>query len=52
MTAYKTQLEHYTQVHNLNDRTLLGRLVLIDRYNTMVQLDARTASAKVYVPSP
>ena len=52
MTAYKTQLKQYTQVHNLNDRTLLGRLVLIDRYNTMVQQDARTASAKGLVSSP
>ena len=52
MTAYKTQLKQYTQVHNLNDRTLLGRLVLIDQYNTMVQQDARTASAKGLISSP
>jgi hypothetical protein len=52
MTAYKTQLDHYPQVNNINDRTLLGRLVLIDRYNAMVQQDARTASAKGLVPSP
>lgn len=52
MTAYKKQLDHYTQVHNLNNRTLLGQLVLIDRYNVLVQQDARTASVKVTVPSP
>lgn len=52
MSAYKPQLEQYIQVHHLNDRTLLGRLVLIDRYNIMVRQDARTASAKILVPSP
>ena len=52
MTAYKKQLTRYIQTHNLNDRTLLGRLILINRYNSMVEQDARTASAKSFVPSP
>ncbi len=52
MTAYKAKLDHYVQVHNLNNRTLLGRLVLIDQYNTMVRQEARMASVKGLVSSP
>ena len=46
MTAYDRELQTYVQRHNLNTRTLLGRLVLIDQYNFLVQKDPRTASAR------
>ena len=51
MTTYKKQLDQYVQVHNINTRTLLGRLVMIDRYNILVEQDAKTASAKGVIPS-
>jgi hypothetical protein len=46
MTAYDRELQTYVQRHNINTRTLLGRLVLIDHYNFLVQKDPRTASAR------
>lgn len=46
MTSYDQELREYVLKHNLNDRSLLGRLVLIDRYNQLVQQDPRTASAR------
>lgn len=52
MTAYDKVLRKYIQVHNINDRNLFGRLVLIDRYNTLVEQDAKTASVKGVVVAP
>ena len=46
MTTYSRQLQGYVHSHNINDRSLLGRLVLIDRYNSLVAQDAKTASVK------
>ncbi|MVM38441.1 hypothetical protein GO730_14110 [Spirosoma sp. HMF3257] len=52
MRAYDKVLQHYIEVHNINDRALLGRLLLIDRYNTLVEQDAKTASARNRVVAP
>lgn len=52
MTMYDRELRNYVIRHNLNDRTLLGRLMLIDQYNLMVQYDTKTASAKSYGNAP
>ncbi|MFD2936776.1 hypothetical protein [Spirosoma flavum] len=46
MTTYDHELRQYVRDHNINDRTILGRLVLIDRYNSLVQHESKTASAK------
>ena len=46
MANHAPELQQYTLSHNLNDRTLLGRLVLINQYNYLVQQDAKTASIK------
>lgn len=46
MTAYDEQLHHFVAKHNINDRFLLGRLVVISHYNWLVQQDSKTASAK------
>lgn len=52
MIIYDQELTRYVQRHNLNDRTLLARLVLIDQYNILVQHDTRTASARQYGTAP
>lgn len=52
MRAHDKALQHYVQVHNINDRSLLGRLLVIDRYNTLVEQDAKTASAKGTIVAP
>lgn len=46
MTTYHEELRQYILTHNINDRALPGRLLLISRYNTMVQYDPKTASNK------
>lgn len=46
MTAYDEQLHSFVAKHNINDRLLLGRLVVISHYNWLVQQDSKTASAK------
>lgn len=46
MTSYDRELNQYVERHNINNRTLAGRLVLIDRYNWMVQHDSKAASTK------
>lgn len=51
MTAYDRELQAYVQRHNINTRTLLGRLVLINQYNFLVQKDPRTASARESINS-
>ena len=48
MTAYDQELQHYAQKHNLNTRSLLGRLVLIDHYNFLAQKNTQSASARSY----
>ena len=52
MTTYDQPLRNYRQNHNISDRTVVGRLVLIDRYNAMVQSDLKSASAKIRAGSP
>ncbi|WP_223860353.1 hypothetical protein [Spirosoma validum] len=52
MTTYDRELRKYVVSHNLNDKTLLGRLVLIDHYNLLVYYEAKTASAKSYGNAP
>ncbi|GAB4040502.1 hypothetical protein [Spirosoma jeollabukense] len=51
MMTYDRELQAYVQQHNINTRTLLGRLVLIDQYNSLVHKDTGTASARESVPS-
>jgi hypothetical protein len=46
MTTYDQELRQYVLTHNINDRMSPGRLMLIDRYNTLVQKDSKTASVK------
>ncbi|GAB2527211.1 hypothetical protein [Spirosoma aerophilum] len=46
MTTYDRELNQYVLNHNINNRTLAGRLVLIDRFNWMVQHDPKAASNK------
>lgn len=50
MTAYDRELHQYALSHNINDRTLPGRLVLINHYNWLVQHDTKAASARETVP--
>ena len=52
MTTYKKELRQYTLTHNINDRVLAGRLVLIDRYNWFVQHDSKAASVKSVADAP
>ncbi|GAB3942920.1 hypothetical protein GCM10028805_08300 [Spirosoma harenae] len=46
MTTYDKQLQTYVQRHNINNRSLFGRLLLIHQYNMMVEQDAKLASTK------
>ncbi|GAB4034550.1 hypothetical protein [Spirosoma gilvum] len=46
MTRYDKQLQKYIDTHNINDRLLFGRLLLINQYNLMIEQDAKTASTK------
>ncbi|MBN8821254.1 MULTISPECIES: hypothetical protein [unclassified Spirosoma] len=46
MTRYDKQLKKYIDTHNINDRLLFGRLVLINQYNLMIEQDVKTASTK------
>ncbi|WP_338874594.1 hypothetical protein WBJ53_03150 [Spirosoma sp. SC4-14] len=46
MMSYDRELKQYVMTHNINDRTILGRLVIIDHFNHLVQQDPKTASAK------
>lgn len=46
MTTYQQELRTYATTRNINERSLLGRLVLVDRYNYLVQQDPKTASAR------
>ncbi|GAB3491856.1 hypothetical protein GCM10027341_05320 [Spirosoma knui] len=46
MKTYDEQLQRYQLVHNINERTILGRLVLINQYNLLVQQDQETASIR------
>ena len=48
MTAYDKLLQEYVLVHNINTRSLLGRLVIINHYNYLVQQDNQMASFKQY----
>ncbi|GAB4028017.1 hypothetical protein [Spirosoma koreense] len=49
MTTYDKEIQDYVLRHNINTRSLHGRLVMIDHYNFLVQHDTRTASAREYV---
>ena len=46
MMNYNREIQQYVQKHNINDRTIPGRLVLINHYNWLVQHDTKAASAK------
>ncbi|GAB3890324.1 hypothetical protein GCM10028825_26750 [Spirosoma agri] len=46
MTAYAQKIQQYVDTHNINERSLLGRLVVVDHYNFLVQQDPETASVK------
>ena len=48
MMAYDQPLQKYITIHNINSRSLLGRLVIINHYNYLVQQDDRMASFKQY----
>lgn len=48
MTAYDQPLQKYIATHNINSRSLLGRLVIINHYNYLVQQDNHMASFKQY----
>ena len=52
MTTYDRQLQQYVQRHNINDRSLFGRLLLIHQYNIMVEQDAKLASTKGFAVAP
>lgn len=52
MTTYDKELQAYVAIHNINDRTLPGRLVLIDYYNFLTQQDSRSASARQDTGTP
>lgn len=46
MMNFDRQIRRYATTHNINDRSLQGRLVLICHYNFLVQQDPRSASVK------
>lgn len=46
MRGYERELRRYVLAHNIDDRTLPGRLVLIDHYNWLMQNDTKAASSK------
>lgn len=46
LARYDRELKQYVHIHNINDRSLLGRLVLIDRYNIMDRQNQQSASAR------
>jgi hypothetical protein len=46
MMNYNREIRQYVLKHNINDRSLPGRLVLINHYNWLVQHDTKAASAK------
>ncbi|UFH53848.1 hypothetical protein [Spirosoma sp. KNUC1025] len=52
MNAYDQKLQEFVITHNINTRTTIGRLILVDHYNFLVQQDARTASAKTQNSKP
>ena len=52
MTTYSKELRHYIQTHNINDRSTLGRIVIIERYNSLVQQESKTASSKGFTSAP
>ncbi|AKD57080.1 hypothetical protein [Spirosoma radiotolerans] len=52
MTTFKKEIRQYVQTHNINDRLLPGRLLLIDRYNWFVQHDSKAASVKGVADAP
>lgn len=46
MRGYEREIRQYVLSHNIDDRTLTGRLVLIDHYNWLIQHDTKAASVK------
>ncbi len=52
MTTYDRELHQYVLTHNINDRSLHGRLILISHYNWLVQFDTKAASTKEHVNAP
>jgi|GEM_PF-1552905 len=47
LMSYDRELKQYIMTHNINDRSLLGRLIIIDHFNHLVQQDPKTASVKL-----
>ncbi|MFD2569879.1 hypothetical protein ACFSUS_04490 [Spirosoma soli] len=46
LITHDRELQHFQRIHNINDRSLLGRLVLIDHYNFLMKQDQKTASIR------
>ena len=46
LAMFDQELSRYSQVHNLNENTLLGKLMLINRYNFLAEENQKTASIK------
>lgn len=46
LAAYDRELHQFIQDHNLNERTVLGRLILIDRFNYLSRHNPKTASVR------
>lgn len=46
LVAFQHELRQYVQTHNVNDRSLLGRLILINRYNFLLLQKGEIASAR------
>ncbi len=46
MTTYRQEIQQYVAIHNINQRSLLGRLTMVDHYNYLVQQDPKTASIR------
>ncbi len=50
MISQSRELDDFVLSHNLNARTILGQLILVDRYNNLSKNGQQTASART--PSP
>jgi hypothetical protein len=43
---HNEEIKKYIRVHNIDERTLMGRLVMIHQYNFLAQQDQKTASIR------
>lgn len=46
LATYDRELQTYMRNHNINERSLLGRIVLIGQYNLLEQENQKTASSR------